>query len=245
MPNYTKEVVGIIGGCGVAAANEFVRRLERRLMELDCSDDFCHPETILYQATQAPNRIAFAAGTSKISFAPHFIDIGKKLKACGATLCCIPCNTAHCVIGEIEAAVGIPFINIVTETLLFMEKAHPSAERIGILGSSGTNHARIFQTHAEKLGQGYEFLFPGDNLQRIVDGGIAAVKSGLHYVSPSDARNFFSDAMYDLVSQGADAIVLGCTEIPLAVVEGEYAGRPLVDTISVLVKACIEACRVD
>ncbi|MDR1413986.1 MAG: amino acid racemase [Puniceicoccales bacterium] len=242
MPNYTKETIGIIGGCGVAAANEFVCRLEKRFTELGCSDDSQQPETILFQATLAPNRIAFAAGKSSVSFVPYFIEVGKKLKACGATICCIPCNTAHCSIGEIERSVGLPFINIVKETLAFLSKTHSQAKKIGILGSSGTKFSKIYQIHAAELGISCEFLFPGEKLQKSVDDGIAAVKSGLPYVSPERARSFFTEAANELIAQGAEIIVLGCTEIPLAIRDKIIGGKPVVDTIAVLVEACISRC---
>jgi aspartate racemase len=244
MPNYGNETIGVIGGCGVAAANELMCRMERRLTELGCSDDSQQPDIILYQATHAPSRIAFASGRSSVSFAPYFIDIGKRLKACGATLCCMPCNTAHCAIDEIESAVGIPFIDVVSETLLHIADAHPDARRIGVLCSSGTRLAKIYQYHAEKIGCNCEFLFPSDPLQESVDRGIAAVKAGLQYSSPERAEKFFSPAADDLVALGADVIVLGCTEIPLAMGAATHGGKPVVDTISVLVEACIGRCKV-
>jgi aspartate racemase len=243
MTDYTKETIGIIGGCGVAAANELVCRIERRLTELGCLDDSQQPEIILYQATQAPNRIAFASGKSQISFVPYFIDVGKKLKACGATVCCIPCNTAHCSITEIESAVGIPFINIVTETLQFILQKYPTVERIGILGSSGTKISQVYQRHAGEMGHELQFLFPNGDLQDLVDRGIAAVKSGLKYISPSETRAFFSKAADDLVAQNADVIVLGCTEIPLGMDDSIYKGRPVVDTLGILTEACIRTCK--
>ncbi|MDR1433417.1 MAG: amino acid racemase [Puniceicoccales bacterium] len=243
MPNYTKETIGVIGGCGVAAANELMCRIERKLTGLGCTDDSQQPEIILFQATLAPNRIAFAAGKSTVSFVPRFIEVGKKLKACGATICCIPCNTAHCSIGEIERGVGLPFVNIIGETMAFIVAEYPAARKIGILGSSGTKFSKIYQTHAAEMKLTHEFLFPSEELQRTVDGGIAAVKSGLPYASPAKARAFFTGAADDLTAQGADVIVLGCTEIPLAMRDKTHTGKPIIDTLSVLAGACIARCK--
>jgi aspartate racemase len=242
MPNYTKERLGIIGGCGVAAANELVCRIERRFTQLGC-DDAHQPEIVLFQAARAPSRIAFASGKSDVSFVPYFIDVGKKLKICGATVCCIPCNTAHCEIDEIERAVGLPFINIINCCLNFIAIGYPIAKKVGLLCSSGTKISEIYQKHA--IGFSYEFVFPSDNLQKFVDSGIYAVKRGLQHVSPSEARGFFTDAATDLINKGADVIVLGCTEIPLAIRDEIYLGRPVIDTISVLAEECVNVCRVD
>ncbi|MDR3144356.1 MAG: amino acid racemase [Puniceicoccales bacterium] len=243
MPNYANETIGVIGGCGVAAANELMCRMERRLTELGCCDDPQQPDVILFQATHAPNRIAFASGKSKISFVPYFTEVGKKLKSCGATICCIPCNTAHCAIREIESAVGIPFIDVVNETLLHIATEYPAARKIGILCSSGTRIAEIYQSHAKEIECRCEFLFPSDGLQMSVDEGIAAVKAGLQYSHPARAEKFFSVAADDLLSLGADVIVLGCTEIPLALKAKFFRGKPVIDTITVLVDACIGRCK--
>jgi aspartate racemase len=243
MAAYTKETIGIIGGCGVAAANELACRIEKRLTELGCLDDAHQPELILFQATQAPNRIAFAAGKSSVSFAPYFIEVGRKLKTCGATICCIPCNTAHCVIGEIEHAVGLPFVDIVNETLFFILEKSPEAKKIGLLCSAGTRSSQIYQKHSQSLGYHLEFLFPKENLQQSVGDGIAAVKRGLQYASPEKAKAFFTGAMDDLISQGSDVIVLGCTEIPLAVRDKYYKNKPIADSLSILAEACIDRCK--
>ncbi|MDR0742476.1 MAG: amino acid racemase [Puniceicoccales bacterium] len=243
MAAYTKETLGIIGGCGVAAANELACRIEKRLTELGCLDDAQQPELILFQATQAPNRIAFAAGKSSVSFAPYFIEVGRKLKTCGATICCIPCNTAHCVIGEIEHAVGLPFVDIVNETLFFIFKKSPEAKKIGLLCSAGTRSSQIYQKHSRSLGYHLEFLFPKENLQQSVSDGIAAVKRGLQYVSSEKVKAFFTGAMDDLISKGSDVIVLGCTEIPLAVSDKYYKNKPVADSLSILAEACINRCK--
>ncbi|MDR2432432.1 MAG: amino acid racemase [Puniceicoccales bacterium] len=243
MAIYTQEIIGIIGGCGVAAANELAHRIEKRLTELGCLDDAQQPEMILFQATQAPNRIAFAAGKSSVSFAPYFIEVGRKLKTCGATICCIPCNTAHCVIGEIEYAVDLPFVNIVSETLFFILEKYPESKKIGLLCSAGTRFFQIYQKHSQSLGYHLEFLFPKENLQQSVDDGIVAVKRGLQYASPEKAKAFFTGAMDDLISQGSDVIVLGCTEIPLAVGDKCYKNKPIADSLSILAEACISRCK--
>lgn len=244
MPNYTKETIGIIGGCGVAAANELMVRIEHKLLSLGCYDDPQQPEIILFQASQAPNRIAFASRRSTLSFVPRFIEIAKQLKTCGATIGCIPCNTAHCAIEEIETESGLPFINLIKETLLVIARTHPKAKNIGILGSSGTKTSKMHQKYAKKLNLNCEILYPGDDLQQTVDNGIAAVKSSQSFRSENGAKKYFFGAADELISHEAEVIVLGCTEIPLAISQKSYRNIPIVDTLDVLADACIERCKV-
>lgn len=242
MADYTKETIGIIGGCGVAAANELMVRIEHKLLSLGCHDDPQQPEIILFQASQAPNRIAFASRRSKLSFVPRYIEIAKQLKACGATIGCIACNTAHCAIEEIENGSGLPFINLIKETLLTVTSSYPKAHKIGILGSSGTKISKTHQKYARELNINCEILFPNEHLQHIVDNGIAAVKSSQSFRSEEGAKQYFFDAADTLISNGAEVLVLGCTEIPLAITQKCYRNIPIVDTLDVLADACIERC---
>lgn len=242
MVQYNQETIGIIGGCGVAAANELVQRIEKKLTVLGCEDDQQQPEIILYQATQAPSRIAYAAGQTPLSFAPYFIDVGRKLKMCGATFCCIPCNTAHCAIDEIVEGVGLPFVDIIEETLKVVEARFPH-KKIGVLGSSGTRASHIYENGVQKGHFSSEIITVSDRAQASEDAGIAAIKRGMEYRNIMGARDFFSLALNELAASGVEAIILGCTEIPLVFREPTWEGIPLIDTIEVLADACICKCR--
>jgi aspartate racemase len=244
MPNFTKETLGIIGGCGVAAANELMFRIEKKLTELGCTDDAQQPEIILFQATQAPSRIAFASKKSKESFVPRFVEVGKCLKKCGATLCCIPCNTAHCAIDEIEREVGLPFINIIEETLRFIRLNFPETKKVGVLCSSGTRISELYQNTAKKIGYSFDIILPNEQFQPNVDAGIASIKGGLQYRSPEKAASYILPAANDLIDNSSEILVLGCTEIPLAIRDKYYRNIRVIDTIDVLANACIERCRI-
>jgi aspartate racemase len=244
MVKFNGETLGVIGGCGVAAAIEFVHCMEKKLVtEYGCTGDFEQPEVILYQATQAPSRVAYAAGQSDRSFAPYFIRVAKLLEQSGATVCCIPCNTAHCVMDEIERESGLPFINLIDETVRHIVSDHGGVKNVGMLCSAGTIKSRIYDHSAQKLGASLKFTYPSDELQKGINGGIYAVKAGIMYKDPEAGQRFFTPAMDELVASGAEIIVLGCTEIPLAITAKTHGDTPTVDTISIFADACIERCR--
>jgi aspartate racemase len=245
MAKFNGETLGIIGGCGVAAAIELLRRIEMKLVvEHGCVDDPEQPEVILYQATQAPSRIAYAAGQSNTSFAPYFVRAAKFLKQSGATLCCIPCNTAHCALDEIERESGLPFINLISETVEYIVNNYAFAKNIGVLCSSGTIKSEIYARYARKLGVQLNFSYPSKALQESVSRGIYAVKAGIMYKDPAAGQAFFTAAMDELIDRGAELIALGCTEIPLAITADAHGNVPIIDTISILADACIARCRV-
>jgi aspartate racemase len=245
MAKFNGQILGVIGGCGVAAAIELLHRIEKKLVtEHGCTDDPDQPEMLLYQLPQAPNRISYASDRNNESFAPHFIRAAKFLKQAGATIGCIPCNTAHCVIDEIAHESGLPFINMIDETVSYIVNNHPHIANVGLLCSSGTTKSKIYEQSAKKLGTKLKFTYPSEQLQEYVSNGIYAIKSGIMYKDPAVGRDFFIPAMDELVNNGAELIVLGCTEIPLAITCDEYANIPVVDTLWILADACISRCRV-
>lgn len=226
--------LGVIGGCGVFAGIEFLSRLERKFIELEITKESDQPEVIMFQANRAPDRIKFASGEGE-SFSEYFVDVGLKLKHAGATFCCIPCNTAHVAINEIEKAVGLPFINIIAETAIHIEKKFFDISRVGVLCSNGTKKSRLFDEYFDKTSKKYQMIYPDDLSQELVSEGINDVKTGDFSVSDK-----FLHAAYDMIFRGAEVIILGCTEIPLAVQNETLDGVRVVDTLDVLVDSCVD-----
>ncbi len=244
MTYFTNEVIGVIGGCGVAAAIEFLHLIEKKLVtEYGCIDDYQQPEVLLYQATQAPNRIAYATGTSSVSFAPYFIKAAKILKQSGATLGCIPCNTAHCAITEIEHKSGLSFIHLIDETVKHIVRTYPSLDKVGILCSEGTVHSKIYDHSIKTMCPDLEPIYPSQKLQNLVNAGIYAVKAGLIYTDKQKSEQYFVDSMDELITNGANLIILGCTEIPLAIIKTKYKDVALINTLDILADACIQKCQ--
>ena len=226
--------LGVIGGCGVFAGIEFLSRLEKKFIELGIAKESDQPEVVMFQANRAPDRIKFASGEGE-SFAEYFIDIGKKLRHAGATFCCMPCNTAHVAFDEIEKAVGVPFVNIIAETALHIEQKFANANNIGILCSNGTKKSHLFGKYFDKTSKKFQLIYPTDLSQELVAEGIDDVKLGDFSVGDK-----FLHVAYDMISRGAEVIVLGCTEIPLAVHSETLDGVAVVDTLDVLVDACVK-----
>lgn len=107
-------MIGIIGGNGVAATNKLLQLVEEKCTTNGAFRDCHHPEMIAWQATQAPSRSMYLEGRGE-SFLDDYIRIGKQLKDCGCDTLCMCCNTAHYFIDELEAKIGVKFINILEE----------------------------------------------------------------------------------------------------------------------------------
>ena len=134
-------MIGIIGGNGVAATNRLLQLVEMRIVNMGGYRDAHHPEIIAWQATQVPSRSMYLEGRGE-SFIPGYVDIGRKLKACGCTKLCMCCNTAHYAIDELEQQIGLPFINLLAAVASECNKL--GTRRIAMMCSDGLRKHRLY-----------------------------------------------------------------------------------------------------
>jgi len=110
-----------------------------------------------------------------------------------------------------------------------------NVKTIGILGTQGTIATGLYQNMLSQ--QGWTCITPTEiELTKFVQPGINLVKAG----NMTAAHDMFMPAIDHLISKGAEAIVLGCTEIPLAIRETVYKNIPLINSIDSLVQAVLK-----
>ena len=231
--------IGIVGGAGVAASAALVQRIVDIVTDRGARFDQDHPEVILIQATQAPSRSLWLEGRGP-SFVPAYVETARRLRAAGAGVIAMCCNTAHAAHGEIENAAGLPVIDLIAKAAREAIDAASQGEAIGVLSSSGTRAAGLYRDAIAKAAPGRLVVEPDEAAQTLVTDGIIGVKRGSHrqpdgHPSPAD---LFTKAADSLVARGAGVVILGCTEIPLAF-PASWRGAPTVDTIDVLARACL------
>jgi aspartate racemase len=237
-------MIGIIGGAGVAAGAALVARIEEIVTASGAYLDQQHPEVVLYQATQAPSRSMHLEGRGD-SFIPAYRDATRRLADFGATCIAMCCNTAHAALDELQAASSVPFINLIEETLAELGRRHPDATRVGILCSDGTRAARLYDRQLARQERNLQLVYPDELHQKRVTQGIRNIKRGLHRgpASPERPQELFAAAADHLAGLDVEAILLACTEIPLALNPALWSGPPLIDTIDVLAHACLRSER--
>lgn len=233
-------MIGVIGGAGVAASAALVARIEEIMTASGAYLDQQHPEVVLYQATRAPSRSMYLEGRGE-SFVPAYRAAAERLAAFGATRIAMCCNTAHAAIEELQSECRVPFINLVTETLAVLQKDFPAARRVGVMCSDGTRMARIYDRYVAAHCIGVELVYPDANHQARITQGIRNIKRGMHRdaISENRPQELLIAAANHLTINGAEVILLACTEIPLALSATIWKERPLIDTIDVLAHACV------
>jgi aspartate racemase len=148
----------------------------------------------------------------------------RSLQAAGAELLLLCTNTMHIVAPAIEAAVQIPLLHIADPTAAAIHSA--GLTRIGLLGTRFTMEQTFYKNRLVEQ-HGLQVLLPPpadrDSVHRIIFEELCLGQT------LQASRQQYRRIMADLVAQGAQAIILGCTEITLLVGEAD-ASVPLFDT---------------
>lgn len=222
--------LGVIGGLGPLATAYFMELVTQMT---DARTDQQHLEMIVYSSPSIPDRTSYILGISRDNPLPRMISLGRKLTDQGVSRIAIPCMTAHYFFEELQAGIPAPIINGVRETVLHLKEQ--GIRRVGIMATSGTIRAGIFRQELEK--QGMEAVIPNswaqNDVMHLIFGNIKAGKA-------PEMDRFFSAA--DALRQdGAEAIILGCTELSL--IKRDYPiGPGFIDAMEVLARQSILSC---
>ena len=229
-------MIGVIGGNGVAATNRLCQLVEEMGVKDGAFRDAHHPEMIIWQATQVPSRSMYLEGRGE-SFIPGYVDVGRKLKACGCTELCMCCNTAHYAIDELQEQIGLPFINLLEEVA--KEANYRGTKRIGMMCSDGLRKFKFYDIFLKKVNPEMQLIYPDDEIQKLVTRGICNAKNTKRYDPDGDEfpEKLFCKVCDWLVKQDVDCIVGGCTDISAVFCPGEYSDVPYVDSLTILAKA--------
>lgn len=161
-------------------------------------------------------------------------DAARVLEAAGADFLVLCTNTMHKVAPAIEAAVRIPLFHIVDPTAGEIKKAGFSV--IGLLGTRFTMEQEFYKDRLRER-HGLEVLVPKQQDREIIHQVIYEELCLGKVVEES--RSEYRRVIADLMGQGAQAIILGCTEISLLVGQ-EDSTVPLFDTTSIHARKAAE-----
>lgn len=199
-------IIGILGGMGPEATLDLYRHI---INLTPASRDQDHIRVLIYSNPKIPDRTK-AISEEGESPLRALIESAKVLEAGGAGIIAMPCNAAHHYLPEMQREAGIPILDIIAETCRKLRCHLPAVTTVGLLASNGTVHRAYNKALAT---EGITVLLPNGPDQQEIQEAIAHVKAGIH--TEATQQQFQSIGMR-LVQAGAQAIILGCTEIPLA-----------------------------
>lgn len=206
----------------------------QRIIEMtDAAADQDHLDMIVFNRPQIPDRTAYIMDNTKPSPIVPIAKTAKALEGLGCAFLATPCVTSHYLIDEIQAKVNIPVINMVKETALQLKKN--GIKKAGIMATSGTVSAGLFQRALEDLG--IDYCVPDEQNQALV---MSLIYDDVKAGKPANLDNFKA-VQRSLLNSGSDGIILGCTE--LSVIKGnEKIGAGFIDVLDALSLACITKC---
>lgn len=220
-----RQAVGVIGGVGPMATVYFMQRVIE-MTKAGCDQE--HINMLVFNDCDIPDRTAYITAQSPDNPLPVMTEDAKRLEAAGCEFVVIPCNTAHYFYDELQAAVDIPVVNIVEETIRYAKAMIPDLECVGIMATTGTIVTGTYQRYAEKAG--LTPLIPDETqqaaLMRIIYEGVKAGKP-----VPREDFDAVADAMR---AQGAQCLILGCTELSVLKRDLPIKDADVLDSIDVL-----------
>jgi len=222
--------LGVIGGLGPLATAYFYELL---IYMSDVQKDQEHLEVLIHSCPSIPDRTKYILGQSDENPIDPMIKVGQGLIEQGCDVLTIPCITAHYFHDRLSSSLDKPIIHLIDEMAIFLKNNH--YQKVGIMATDGTISSCLFQ---EKLAlNGIETVIPNPSYQKDVMHIIYEnVKKGRKI-----DMNCFQRVSNHLLKQGAQLIILGCTE--LSIVKRDYKiDHCYLDAMELLSAVCLKQC---
>lgn len=238
-----EEAIGIIGGVGPYAGVDIIKKI------FDNTIANCDQEHINLYLTNLPamigDRTTYLLEGGENPAEGLFLSL-KKLVQIGATVIGIPCNTAHApaIYDELNRRVMLEFpriklLNMIEETCTQIASRYPDGGKIGLMATKGTHVIGLYRQYLVQY-PGFQLIEPDSEGQNRVHEAIYNSSYGIKAVSPVSNRAVavLEQESRKLIDQGVVAIILGCTELPLALQDG-LVPCSLIDPALILARAAI------
>jgi aspartate racemase len=239
-------MIGIVGGVGPYAGLDLMKKVFDQTLALKDQD---HLDTMLLSLPSGIlDRTEYLEGRVEKNPAFAIANVLARLEEAGASVAGIPCNTAHTdkifevILSELKRGKrSIKVLNMVSETVSFIQSRHSSLNRIGVLSTTGTYKSRVYVEALEN--QGFQVLVPEMEMQETlihpaIYDPVYGIKSQSDPIHPQAKENLQRGFDF-LESRGAQGVILGCTEIPLAFPAQSIGGMTAIDPTLVLARALI------
>jgi aspartate racemase len=217
-------VLGVLGGMGPAATLVFLNQVHAFT---PAKGDQDHIRILMDLNPKVPDRNVPGSGAG-----PVLAEMAGALAGAGAEVLAMPCNTARAHAGLIQRASGLPLIDLIETGANAARDL--GARRVGVLGTKGA--LRLYREYLAAQAMGLVSLT--SERQDEFMATIYQIKGG---DLGEGVRKAMAGYAADLIADGAEVIVAGCTEAPL-VMRAEDVRAPFIDPGELLARRCVAVC---
>jgi aspartate racemase len=224
MSKTPSKVLGVLGGMGPAATLDFLAKIQAYT---PAERDQDHIRVIVDINPQVPDRNDPFAKPG-----PVLAEMAGALRGAGAEVLAIACNTAHVYADLISRSAGLPLIDMIGTAAAAARDS--GARRAGVLGTKQA--IKLYREYIAAQGMSLVTLPPDkqDEFMAL----LARIKAG--DLGP-EVRAGMAGLAQTLAAEGAEAVIAGCTEVPL-VLSAKDIRLPLIDAGDLLAHRCVAVC---
>ncbi|SDF13701.1 aspartate/glutamate racemase family protein [Sporolituus thermophilus] len=221
---------GLVGGIGPASTLDYYKGITEGYRVRTASDNY--PQMIIDSLNLA-EMYAYVSNKQWDMFINRLVGSIKNLAAGGAEFAAMAANTAHIVFDEVNSQSPLPLISIVDETCKYAQSKN--CKSVVIFGTAFTMSSGLYSNAFAKYG--IDAFVPTADEQKAIHNIIFPnLQEGI--VLPEDKRTILQIAKRMIAEKNADALILGCTELPLIIQENDLDVL-LLDTTQIHIDAIL------
>jgi aspartate racemase len=224
------KIIGLIGGLGPESTLDYYRLIIRAFQERKSVD---YPEIVVYSANLTEG-LKLMEGKNWEALTDWLLHRIEALRKAGAEFAAIGSNSPHVVFDAVKPRAPLPLVSIVEATC---RKAREiGAKRLGLLGTAFTMQADFFQKPF--LARGMNVVVPEPDDQQLIHRRLfTEIELGI--IKDSTRQELLGVVRRMIDRHGIEALILGCTELPLILTQSEF-GIPFLNTTAIHVEAIVD-----
>lgn len=232
--------IGIVGGVGPLAGTDLAQKVFKNTK---ANKDQDHIDLYLVSCPSIiPDRTEYVLFNGE-NPAPGIQKAMDKLALCGASAIGISCNTAHSpkILRQVKVPENTVFINMIDRCCAY--SAEKGFKKVGLLGTLGTLRSGIYAEYFRNYPD-LELVLPSEETQQAVQDAIYNKEYGIKALSAVSEKAYgaVSAAVRELAEKGCQAVILGCTELPLVFEKKDSPEKTaLIDPTNILARELIRA----
>lgn len=241
-----KKIIGVIGGMGPMAGVELVRQI---ISQTQSNQDQDHlPIVHISFPEQITDRTAFLLGDTNTNPAYGIVKAIMDAEKVGANVIGLACNTSHApriydtIISLLkESNSRVTLVNMIDETIAYLQDNFNENQLVGVLSTNGMYLSNLY--HNALRDNNIKVIIPDVEFQkttihRCIYDPVFGIKANADEITDK-AHDLLNESILYFAEKGADAIILGCTELSFALNKGSVMGIKVIDPLVILGRSLI------